>query len=181
QMAFRSKTHKGEGYNEMRFEDAKGGEGLFMHAQKDMTTMVLNDRTTTVLADHTETVAKDQTITVLQNHNTTVSANHSVAIQGDQVTVIGGSREEAVQGPLVLSSATGIRLVCGAAVIELDTNGNISLICNNFNFYGSAAGQVTTGGVLDLNMDGGGPGTQAGPSAEAIAAAVKAAFPPATQ
>ncbi|WP_195918412.1 type VI secretion system Vgr family protein, partial [Erwinia sorbitola] len=36
QMAFRSKTHKGEGFNELRFEDAKGREELFMHAQKDM-------------------------------------------------------------------------------------------------------------------------------------------------
>ncbi|WP_049601942.1 bacteriophage T4 gp5 trimerisation domain-containing protein, partial [Yersinia similis] len=48
QMAFRSKTHKGEGYNEMRFEDAKGGEGLFMHAQRDMSTTVKNDQSLTV-------------------------------------------------------------------------------------------------------------------------------------
>ncbi|VXC73627.1 putative type VI secretion system protein VgrGA [Enterobacterales bacterium 8AC] len=48
QMAFRSKTHKGEGYNELRFEDAKGGEGLFLHAQKDMSTVVKNDQSLTV-------------------------------------------------------------------------------------------------------------------------------------
>ncbi|MGI3089805.1 bacteriophage T4 gp5 trimerization domain-containing protein, partial [Yersinia pseudotuberculosis] len=63
QMAFRSKTHKGEGYNEMRFEDAKGGEGLFMHAQKDMTTMVLNDRKTDVTQDHSEHIGQDQSVT----------------------------------------------------------------------------------------------------------------------
>ncbi|MFW0767448.1 type VI secretion system tip protein VgrG [Trabulsiella odontotermitis] len=179
QMAFRSKTHKGEGFNELKFEDANGQEMLSMHAQKDMSTTVLNDRATTVLGNHTENVTKDQTITILQNHNTTVSASHSVAIQGDQTTLIGGKREENVSGPLLLSSATGIRLVCGAAVIELDSAGNISLICNNFNFYGSADGQITTGGVLDLNMDGGGPGTATGPAADAIKAAVASAFPPA--
>lgn len=48
QMAFRSKTHKGEGFNELRFEDAKGSEGLFLHAQKDMTTTVKNDQTLNV-------------------------------------------------------------------------------------------------------------------------------------
>jgi type VI secretion system secreted protein VgrG len=144
-----------------------------------MTTKVLNDRSTTVNADHTETVMKNQTISIHQNHNITVSANHGVAIQGDQTTVIGGRREESVQGPLILSSATGIRLVCGAAVIELDTSGNISFICNSFNFHGTANGQITAEGVLDLNMDGGGPGTQTGPSAAEIQAAVKAAFPPA--
>ncbi|MDE9491957.1 type VI secretion system tip protein VgrG, partial [Xenorhabdus bovienii] len=41
QMAFRSKTHKGEGYNELLFEDAKGSEKLALHAQKDMDTTVL--------------------------------------------------------------------------------------------------------------------------------------------
>uniref|UniRef100_UPI003306B284 type VI secretion system tip protein TssI/VgrG n=1 Tax=Photorhabdus viridis TaxID=3163327 RepID=UPI003306B284 len=40
QMAFRSKTHKGDGYNELRFEDARGSEELALHAQRDMNTVV---------------------------------------------------------------------------------------------------------------------------------------------
>ncbi|MCD9428756.1 bacteriophage T4 gp5 trimerisation domain-containing protein, partial [Yersinia pestis] len=56
---------QGEGYNEMRFEDAKGGEGLFMHAQKDMSTTVKDNQTTTVeKGNQTVTVEKgDRTVT----------------------------------------------------------------------------------------------------------------------
>ncbi|MFU2083485.1 bacteriophage T4 gp5 trimerization domain-containing protein, partial [Gallibacterium anatis] len=46
QMALRSKTYKGEGYNELLFEDAPGQEQLNLHAQRDMNTVVLNDRNT---------------------------------------------------------------------------------------------------------------------------------------
>ncbi|MBW9951782.1 type VI secretion system tip protein VgrG, partial [Escherichia coli] len=53
QMTIRSKTYKGSGFNELRFEDATGGEQVYIHAQKNMDTEVLNNRTTDVKADHT--------------------------------------------------------------------------------------------------------------------------------
>nr|WP_249226271.1 type VI secretion system tip protein VgrG [Entomohabitans teleogrylli] len=70
QMAFRSKTHKGQGYNELKFEDANGQEMLSMHAQKDMSTKVKNDRTTIVGANHTEIVKGQQQISVLEGSRT---------------------------------------------------------------------------------------------------------------
>ncbi len=68
QMVLRSKTHKGEGYNELRFEDAKGREGLFLRAQRDMTTQVLNNRVTEVGANHTETITGHQHTTLTEGH-----------------------------------------------------------------------------------------------------------------
>lgn len=44
QMTIRSKTYKGSGFNELRFEDATGGEQVYIHAQKNMDTEVLNNR-----------------------------------------------------------------------------------------------------------------------------------------
>lgn len=39
---------EGEGFNEIRFEDAKGAEEIFIHAQRDQNERVLNNRTRTV-------------------------------------------------------------------------------------------------------------------------------------
>ncbi|ECG1479067.1 type VI secretion system tip protein VgrG, partial [Salmonella enterica subsp. salamae] len=64
QMTIRSKTYKGSGFNELRFEDATDKEQVYLHAQKNMDTEVLNDRTTTVKHDHTETITNNQKITV---------------------------------------------------------------------------------------------------------------------
>jgi type VI secretion system secreted protein VgrG len=56
QMTIRSKTYKGSGFNELRFEDATDKEQVYIHAQKNMDTEVLNNRTTDVKVDHTETI-----------------------------------------------------------------------------------------------------------------------------
>lgn len=92
QMAFRSKTHKGEGFNELRFEDAKGSEGLFLHAQKDMTTLVLNDRSTTVTANHDEKVGQDQSVAITKNQMIAVGANQEISVEGTQTKVIKGEK-----------------------------------------------------------------------------------------
>ncbi|SUI45343.1 vgrS protein [Salmonella enterica subsp. indica] len=64
QMTIRSKSYKGDGFNELTFEDATGNERVYLHAQQNMDTEVLNDRTTTVKHDHTETITNNQKITV---------------------------------------------------------------------------------------------------------------------
>ncbi|HFO5175283.1 TPA: type VI secretion system tip protein TssI/VgrG, partial [Escherichia coli] len=68
QMTIRSKTYMGSGFNELKFDDATGKEQVYIHAQKDMDTEVLNDRTTTVKHDHRETVKNDQTVTIQEGN-----------------------------------------------------------------------------------------------------------------
>ncbi|STF87876.1 Rhs element Vgr protein [Escherichia coli] len=67
-MTIRSKTYMGSGFNELKFDDATGKEQVYIHAQKDMDTEVLNDRTTTVKHDHRETVKNDQTVTIQEGN-----------------------------------------------------------------------------------------------------------------
>ncbi|TNH41419.1 type VI secretion system tip protein TssI/VgrG, partial [Photorhabdus luminescens] len=43
---FKTRTHGGQGFNELRFEDAKGSEEVFIHAQRNMKTQILWDKTT---------------------------------------------------------------------------------------------------------------------------------------
>ncbi|NDJ57430.1 type VI secretion system tip protein VgrG [Enterobacteriaceae bacterium 4M9] len=84
QMAFRSKTHKGEGYNELKFEDANGQEELSMHAQKDMYTKVNNDRGTNVGNDHSESVGNNQSVNITNNQTVTVGGNQTISVTKDQ-------------------------------------------------------------------------------------------------
>ncbi|MCM4985091.1 hypothetical protein MMN76_27250, partial [Escherichia coli] len=79
QMTIRSKTYKGSGFNELKFDDATGKEQVYIHAQKNMDTEVLNDRTTTVKHDHRETVKNDQTVTIQEgNRLLTVEKGHKI-------------------------------------------------------------------------------------------------------
>lgn len=100
QMAFRSKTHKGQGYNELKFEDANGQEHLSMHAQKDMNTKVNNDRDTNVGNNHSENVGNnqsqsignDQTINVANDQSVTIGNNQTQKVINDQTEEIGNNQ-----------------------------------------------------------------------------------------
>ncbi|WP_079969612.1 type VI secretion system Vgr family protein [Salmonella enterica] len=98
QMTIRSKTYKGDGFNELRFEDATDQEQVYIHAQKNMDTEVLNNRTTDVKVDHTETIGNNQKITVGVGQTVTVgkenAAGHdrTVRVAHDESTSVGNDQ-----------------------------------------------------------------------------------------
>ncbi|EAX6604093.1 type VI secretion system tip protein VgrG, partial [Salmonella enterica] len=83
-MTIRSKTYKGEGFNELSFEDATDNEQVYIHAQKDMDTEVLNNRTTDVKVDDTETIGNDQMVTVKHDQRITVKHDQTEKITNDR-------------------------------------------------------------------------------------------------
>lgn len=83
----------GEGYNEIRFEDLKGSEEVYIQAEKDQNELVKDSRTTDILAFDTLTVGKDRVTEVKgdelrtnqQNHTQLIVQNRTTTIQGDEV------------------------------------------------------------------------------------------------
>ena len=71
--------------NELRFEDKKGEEEVFVRAEKDLTFEVVNDETITV--------GHDRTAAVKRNDKLTVDGKQDVTVGGDQtITVTKGDR-----------------------------------------------------------------------------------------
>ena len=92
---FRSDTHKGPGFNEVTFEDERGQENMFFHAQKDQTTRVLNDRVKRIDRHEVSAVGENRTVEVGRNQK------HEVG--GSMNTVVGGTGVSA----LALMTAVG--------------------------------------------------------------------------
>ncbi len=67
-------TPGGDGFNELRFEDAAGAEQIFVHAQRDLDEVVHHD--------HTRSVGAEETVSVGGSRTVTVAGNHSVTVQG---------------------------------------------------------------------------------------------------
>lgn len=84
QMTIRSKTYMGSGFNELRFDDATNREQVYIHAQKNMDTEVLNNRTTDVKADHSETIGHDQRVTVAHDRQVTVRNDQTLNVRHDR-------------------------------------------------------------------------------------------------
>ena len=128
QMAFRSKTYKGEGYNELLFEDAPGQEQLNLHAQRDMNTVVLNDRNTIVSNRHQEIIKKNQNITVQGERNKTIHENEMTSVLGSLDTFVEKSTTKQVKKDLVISSQNGsITFFVGNSIISLNNEGTLRI------------------------------------------------------
>lgn len=87
----------GDGYNELRFEDKKGSEEIWVHAERDMNVVVENDRTTHVVRDRTDRVDRDHDETVGRNQTNRVVAHRSSTV-GRETIAVGGDRRVEVHG-----------------------------------------------------------------------------------
>ncbi len=94
-------TIGGGGFNEIRFEDKKGKEEIFVHAQKDMNEIILNNMSTSVGANQSISVGNDQTTTVTKNRTITIKENNDV------LTVKAGTRTVTVKGDTTLTVQAG--------------------------------------------------------------------------
>jgi type VI secretion system secreted protein VgrG len=86
------------GSNELRFEDAKGSEEVYLHAQKDLHLVVENNKDQKVHANEVLAVDKDRTISVGGNQQLSVGKNDSTKVGGDQTLAVGGNRTTTVAG-----------------------------------------------------------------------------------
>ncbi|RKO74914.1 type VI secretion system tip protein VgrG [Pectobacterium parmentieri] len=133
--SLRTSTHKGAGFNELRFEDQAGQEEVFIHAQKDMNTVVLNNRSTTVTADHTESVGGNQTVSVVKDQSTEIQGHQTVAISGSRSTVVGDvtATEELhdslqVKNNILIQSMQGsILIAANIGFISISDEGDITI------------------------------------------------------
>lgn len=106
----------GGGYNEIRFEDKKGQEEFFAHAQKDMNVVVLNNQTVQVYNNQTIEVTKDLTETVKKGNRTT-----EISMGNETLTVKMGDQTTKVElGKSSLEAMQSIELKVGASSIKLD-------------------------------------------------------------
>lgn len=87
QSGFKSRSSKGAGtanFNEIRFEDKKGSEQLFIHAEKNQDIEVENDETHSVGHDRKKTIDHDETTQVKHDRTETVDNNETITVHGQR-------------------------------------------------------------------------------------------------
>ncbi|MBC3502383.1 type VI secretion system tip protein VgrG [Pseudomonas sp. SWRI59] len=88
-MTIKSQTHKGGGYNELRFEDELGRQEVFIHAERDQNNVVKHNETTQVGNDRAERVEQDETISIGRDRREDVAQDESLSIGQNRVHEIG--------------------------------------------------------------------------------------------
>ncbi len=146
QMGFMSRSKDGspDNANALRFEDRAGAEQVWLQAERNLDTNVKNDET--------HSVGGALMLSVRQNYTGRVDGDYEQAIQMNHYELAGGQYDIRGQGTVTISSATGIRLVTGDAVLEMDVSGQVSLFCSQFSLNAGGTGKINTGDRLDLNV-----------------------------
>ena len=99
--AIRTSSFKGEGFNEIRFDDKEDAEEFSLHAHKDFKIAALNDLIEEIGNDRTVTVKNQHTLTVQKADESLVveEGNRSITVaKGNESHEVKGTREVTVEG-----------------------------------------------------------------------------------
>lgn len=155
-----------DNFNEIRFEDKKDEEEIFVQAEKDMLIKIKNDRETTVgmetmdPGDDKLEVYNEQTIVIGNNRETTVGMEKAdpgddrLEVQNDQTVVIGNDQTVEISNDrtvtitnndtldvgneLLITAASKITLECGGSSIVM-TPSEITITSIDVTVEGSAS------------------------------------------
>ncbi len=138
-MGIKSQTYKGKGFNELRFSDVNGAEEVFVHAQKDMNTVIKDNETRSVEAgnraitvhkgDEVKRVAQGSlTENIAKARGTTANTVSVQALAGDagpgkQSYQATDEIEHRVGESVVTLKPDSIRLTHGASTILINGSG----------------------------------------------------------
>ncbi|MGA9391188.1 MAG: type VI secretion system tip protein TssI/VgrG, partial [Candidatus Sulfotelmatobacter sp.] len=170
---FMSRSSKGGGsanYNELRFEDLKGKEQIFMNAEKDMDLRVENDsrefiganRHLIVTKNQQEKITIDKHLHVVGNHFEKIDKNMSLQVVGNQMEKVTGNLSLSVTGNQSESVTGNVSLsVTGkkdekSMAYALKTDTTIHLNAGAIAVIEAAAGLTLKvgGSTIDLNPAG---------------------------
>lgn len=169
QSGVKSRSSKGgtqANFNEIRFEDLKGQEQVYIHAEKNQDNIVENDETTNVGNDRTENVEHDEKITIGNDRTEKVGNNETISIGknrkedvGDNETVsIGKNRDHDVGKDDTLNVGKNLTMVAGdmitlktgAASIVMKKNGDITIKGKNITVQGSGKINATASSTVTI-------------------------------
>ena len=122
-----------DNFNEIRFEDKKGSELLYLQAEKDHHLHVKNDQKDTILNDRLSDITNNDTIKVGKDRSTDIGKNDTLKV-GDALNIEAGKE---------------INIKTGGASITMKSDGSIDIKGTNIKINGSQI--ALKAGVIKLN------------------------------
>ena len=158
----KTKTHKGEGSNELRFEDEADQEQIYVHAQKDLDLLTENNRTEVIRNYSHRTVENHDFSHVKGNEHRTVDGEQRESIGGDCSQNIGGTFHQKSSQGTFSEAGTEVHHKAGTKVV-LDAGAEITISAGGSFLKLDPSGVTLSGPGIKINS-GGSPGSGSGQS-----------------
>ncbi|MFL1455462.1 type VI secretion system Vgr family protein [Marinobacter sp. GN3S48] len=156
----KTQTHKGEGSNELRFEDEADQQQIYIHAQKDLDLLTENNRT--------EVVRNDSHRTVENNDFNHIKGNDHCTVDGEKRQTIGGDCSQSISGTFHQKSGKGTLSEAGTEVhhkagakVVLDAGAELTISAGGSLLKLDPSGVTLAGAGIKINS-GGSPGSGSG-------------------
>ncbi len=188
-------TKGGGGFNELRFDDTKGSEQIFVHGEKDMDMRIKNDRREWigqdrhlfVTRDKLEKTGRDSHLDLARDQIEKIGRDHHMAITGKEAIAVTGSHSLSVTGDVIEefkanhSSQVSQNLYLKAAQVVIEGQSGITLKVGG-NFITINSGSIAIkGSIVLINSGGaalsGSPGSLVSPLSPTAAAEAADATP----
>ncbi|MCK2149835.1 type VI secretion system tip protein VgrG, partial [Marinobacter alexandrii] len=156
----KTQTHKGEGSNELRFEDEADKEQIYIHAQKDLDLLTEHNRT--------EVIRNDSHLTVKNHSFSHVKGNEHVGVDGEKRESygadfshdIGGTWHSSVGEVSASEAGREVHHKAGSKVV-LDAGAELTISGGGSFIKLDASGVTLSGPGIKINS-GGAPGRGSG-------------------
>jgi type VI secretion system secreted protein VgrG len=151
----------GDGFNEIRFEDKKDDEEIFIHAQKDHNVVILNDSTRDVENDETIDIKMNRTVTVEEGDETfTVSKGNrtfEVSKGNETYTIATGTRDISVKDDETHTNSanfthdvTGDYTLSVGGNMTIEVTGSLSIKCKDWKSEAQTSMASKAGTAMEL-------------------------------
>lgn len=153
----RSRSSKGGGatnFNELRFDDKKGSEYVWLQAEKDFHRFVKNDATDEVVRNnqweigknHTAKIGEAYDLKVGKTAKVEIGTDASVKVLGDTNVAVEGAMGLKVTGALDIKGAAAIAMASGSAM-DIDSGAAINMTGASTVHIKASTGVVIDGGA----------------------------------
>ena len=161
----RTQSHKADGFNELRFEDEAGEEQIWLHAQKDLELLTLNDRTEEIRRDSHLKLHRNRLTEIHNDDHLTVHSNRHTQIKGAQYFSIEGSLHVNTGQAWLSESGRELHIKSGQKAV-LEASDEITLKAGSSFIKLDASGVTIVGPEVRVNS-GGSPGNGSGQQSKA--------------
>ena len=187
QSGFRTRsTPKGNASNcnEFRFEDKKGSEQVFLHAEKNQDIEVENDETHWVGHDRKKTIDHDETNHIKNNRTETVDVDETITVHGKRTESVDGTENITIGASRIESVGASESVTIGASrshtigageTLDVAASQTITVGASRTDTVGAAMTQTIGAGLTQTvggawNMTAAGPVTITAPAGLTIVA-----------
>ncbi|MEQ9546788.1 MAG: type VI secretion system tip protein TssI/VgrG [Marinobacter sp.] len=153
----KTQTHKGEGSNELRFEDEADQQQIYVHAQKDLDLLTENNRTEVIRNDSHFTVDNHRKAHIKGNDHATVDGEKRDAIGGDVSLTVNGSHHSKQGKNQLIEAGSEIHHKAGMKIV-IEAGAEVTLKAGGSFVKVDPSGVTVSGPMVKMNS-GGGPGS----------------------